>query len=249
VNRGSSSHTTRRLRASSPSRPRSGCSRCSSSLRKVSTTMTRPERRVVARKASRSRVERSAQCRSSTTHSSGAPVASRWTSPSSSSNSRPWPAPATAGPTTASRPQARSGSSRANSGRAGPATAASSAGSSWSARPRSASMTGANGSPSSPNGTQPPCSTRTPCWVAVAASCSASRVLPTPASPPSSATSGWPSMARVSSWCSRASSWVRPTNRPAVTWEAMSALVCRCAAAEQDGRDLKTPGSGSEDPG
>jgi hypothetical protein len=38
-----------------------------------------------------------------------------------------------------------------------------------------------------------------------------------------------------SSWCSRASSRVRPTNQPVVTWSAMSALVCRGAAAEQGG--------------
>jgi hypothetical protein len=76
----------------------------------------------------------------------------------------------------------------------------------------------ANGSPSSPSGTQPPSSTRTPCSPVVAASCSTSRVLPTPASPPSSTTSGSPAVVRASSWRSRASSWVRPTNRPAVTW-------------------------------
>jgi hypothetical protein len=60
-----------------------------------------------------------------------------------------------------------------------------------------------------------------------------SRVLPTPASPPITTSSGWPVAARASSWRSRASSLVRPTNRPVLTWEAMSALVCRRAGSEQ----------------
>jgi hypothetical protein len=57
-------------------------------------------------------------------------------------------------------------------------------------------------------------STRTLCRLAMAASRSASQVLPTPASPPITATSGVPSAAWARSWRSRASSWVRPTRRP-----------------------------------
>ncbi len=176
----------------------------------------------MARKATRSRVERSAQCRSSMTSSSGARTASRSTTPSSSSNSRPWRASMAAAPAAALPPQARSGTRRARSAPAGPATASSSAGSRSRARPRSAWVTGANGRPSSPSGTQPPRSTRTPCSLAVTASWSASRVLPTPASPPIAVTSGSPLAARASNSRSSASSSLRPTKRPVMTWYAMT---------------------------
>src|SRR6266498_1329364 len=156
------------------------------------------------------------------TSSSGALAASRSTTPSSSSNSRPWLALAASAPAATVPLQARSGSRRPSSAWAGPATFSSSAGSSSPARPRSASITGANGTPSSPSGTQPPRSTRTPCSWAQMASWSASRVLPTPASPPISATSDSPPAARASRSRSSASSSVRPTKRPVMTWCAMS---------------------------
>ena len=222
LKRRSSSRRTRRLRASSPSSPRSGCRRCSSSLRKVTSISTGPIAEVGGQEGDQ--VAGGAVGPVQVLHD---PQQRRLARPAA----RPRPAAArTAAPDRRPRPRGPRPTRPPRQGRepggpararAGPATASSSSGSRARASPRSASVTGANGTPSSPRGTQPPRSTSTPCSAAVTATCSASRVLPTPASPPTSATSGSPPAVCASRSRSRASSSARPTKRPVMTWYAM----------------------------
>ena len=74
-------------RSSSGEQPRNGCRRWRSSLRYVPTTTTRASRRLRARNRNKSRVEWSAQCRSSSTITVGALSPSRVSTPSSCSKS------------------------------------------------------------------------------------------------------------------------------------------------------------------
>ena len=164
-------------------------------------------RRLRTRKASKSRVDWSDQCRSSTTMATGACWLRRTTRPSSSSNSRAWAAwpggPASGSP--------RQGSRRPNSGQDGPPSSRTASTPSWSGRGRSACTIGAYGRAPSPTGTQPPTSTRIPFVAQRAVSSATRRVLPTPASPPTRTTAGSPSAARLRAASRTSSSSIRPT--------------------------------------
>ena len=85
-----STRSTRPLRSSSASHGRSGCRRCSSSERKVMIRTTRSWRSWRMRYEIDSRVAGSAQCRSSTTNTTGSISASRWKTPRIASNRRGW---------------------------------------------------------------------------------------------------------------------------------------------------------------
>ena len=100
------------------------------------------------------------------------------------------------------------GSSRASSRRAGPSTRSSSAPDVVRTSVRSASTSGTSGRPSPPSSMQPPVSTRTPSVTGPNAA-SSSRLLPTPASPPTSTTPGSPAVVRATAARSRSSSRAR----------------------------------------
>src|SRR5919197_2978048 len=87
---------------------------------------------------------------------------------------------------------------------------------------------------------QPPSSTRKPRWPARAASSVSRRVLPTPASPATSAVVGCPSSARSSTLSRRASSSARPM-KVGVVAVAISASI----ASGPDEANVSGPESGS----
>ena len=162
------------------------------------------------RKVSRSRLDRSAQCASSMTSTTGECRASWSSTLSISSNSRARASPGSrSGPVSGSP---SSGSSRASPRvvRPGSIEATASAPSSWT-RSRSIAVNGANGSPSVPSSRQPPVSTRAPAAGAAWPNSPTSRDLPTPASPPSSTAVGppWRTLANAASRAAICSS--RPT--------------------------------------
>ena len=139
--------------------------------------MTRLCRTDLTRNATRSSVERSAQCRSSTITSTGRTPLSRSRVPSTCSSScallmsspasgasagaaeRRLSGPASRG---GAMTWASSGSSRDSAGAAGPSTSASTSGGMVLARVRSASTSGASGRPSPPSSTHCPVSTQYP---------------------------------------------------------------------------------------
>ena len=202
-NRESSIRRTRGRRSISASHGRSGCRRCSSSVRYVPTTTRRSVRTLRARKATRSRVELSAQCRSSRTHTTGARSPRSRRSARTPSKILAWahsgrpvpPASATAGAPNSGRSRPSSAvagvrrSSNSISRNRLPASVAGSL--------RSASTIGAYGRPPpSPRLTQPPSRRSAPPSRARAPTSSISRVLPMPASPPMRMTAASPALAR-----------------------------------------------------
>ncbi len=155
------------------------------------TTMSKPlsARWFPIRNVSRSRLDRSAQCASSITSTTGECLVRCSSALSTSSNSR---ALASAGsPPVSGSPS--SGSNRASPRvvRPGSIEATPSAPISCT-RSRSTAVNGANGSPSVPSSRQPPVSTRAPADAAVRPKSLTSLDLPTPASPPSSTADGPP---------------------------------------------------------
>ena len=146
-NRPRSIRSTRGWRSVSASHAVNGWRRCSSSVRNVATMSSRSVRALRVRKASRSRVDRSAQWRSSMTSRTGVVSPSLPRSRSAPSKIRVWshsrlarrgdPSPSTVD---------TSGTSRASSGRLGPAASAIRSGSTWRASDRRASTIGPNGS-------------------------------------------------------------------------------------------------------
>ena len=190
---------------------------------------------------SRSRVERSAQCRSSTTSTAGRSSPRRSSSPSSSSNSRPCSdhGPGvvdSAGPALpgSARPGRRPGPAR---GGGGPARTGHGRGAAWPGRarrgrgrtragPRSGGRTAPPRRPA-PRSRRPGRSPRRP--RAAATTSPTRRVLPTPASPPTSTAVGVPPAARSPAAASRASSSVRPTKVGLVSVAVMSTSMAPSA--------------------
>jgi hypothetical protein len=177
-------------------------------------------------------VDWSAQCRSSIPSSTGRVTLSRCSSPRTISSS--WAfcrsAPASPPVLSASFPAvpaagASSGSSRARPSPAGPSTLASASGCRLRASVRSASTSGASGRPSAPSSTHWPVSTTNPASAACAETSLTSRVLPTPASPPTSAKVGSRACARLSSAASDAISPRRPMNAGLTTLTLMVETV------------------------
>ena len=151
-------------------------------------------RRFRTRNASRSRVDRSDQCRSSTTRRTGDRSASRSSSARMCSNSVPWAEPTSSAPAADAAsasasalvwpsPDSRSGISRARLARPAPAIRSRSSAGMPRAQFRSASTIGPNAIPPSPTSTHPPDRTSAPSRRARSASSEVRRVLPTPASP------------------------------------------------------------------
>jgi hypothetical protein len=183
-------------------------------------------------------VERSAQCRSSTTSSSGACSPRRPSSPSSSSNSRAW-ATWPWGSVRSGSP--RAGSRRASSGQEGPTSSRTAPTPVSPSRTRSASMIGPYGRAPSPTGTQPPASTRVPSVALRTSSSATRRVLPTPASPPTRTTAGSVVAARLLAASRVWSSSTRPTKvglatRPPISPGLSRASGGRGTAALRGGR-------------
>ena len=110
---------TARTRSQPVTSGRSGWLRCSSSERKLTTTSTRAPCSARTSRATRSSVDRSAQCRSSITNMSGRSAASRSITPTTSSSRRAVP-PSPSGAVPSALSGSRSGSTRASSERAGP---------------------------------------------------------------------------------------------------------------------------------
>src|SRR5215470_3751853 len=165
-------------------------SRCSTRLRKVS----------------RSRVERSAQCMSSSTSRTGVFSASSASMPSTAPNSCCWAMPAASPP--AGTALYRSGSSCPSTGRA--AIASASAGAVCAAL-RNASASGRYGT-LSPSSAHRPDNTMNPRAAATVASSATSRVLPMPASPLTRATMGSSVTARSRTRVRRPNSAALPTS-------------------------------------
>ena len=201
----------------------------------MASNSTRASRSDLTRNAVRSRVDWSAQCKSSIPNSTGRVALSRCSSPSTISSS--WAfcmsAPASPSPLAASVPAvpaapgagASSGSSRARPAPAGPSTPASASGRRLRASVRSASTSGASGRPSAPSSTHWPVSTRNPASAACAEASLTSRVLPTPASPPTTAKAGSRARARPNSAVSDAISSRRPMNTGLTTLMLMVETV------------------------
>ena len=198
------------------------------------------------RKASSSRVDWSAQCRSSRMSRTGCTAPSRLIRPSTSSSSCAGWTPSEAWPAAASG--SSSGSSLARLRRAGPSSPASSAGGVLRASARRASTSGASGSPSAPSSMQWPMSTVNPASAACAASSPTSRVLPTPASPPISANAASPPRASRSEVASAAISSRRPTKTGLTTLALMTETLPQMAgrwrsAAAGNLREALCPGT------
>ena len=170
--------------------------------------MARSAGTVRARKPARSSVERSAQWMSSRTTSSGARATT------SATRSCTWPNRRALEPSAARAvrvPAPAPGSSAASSGGA-PATSRSHARSpSARDRSRSASVTARNGAVPAVSSTHVPTATRPPAARAWAAISATRRVLPTPASPPTSTTEASPPAAAANAASSTAISAARPT--------------------------------------
>src|SRR5215468_628222 len=160
------------------------------------------------RNVSRSRLDRSAQCASSITSTTGDGRVSCSMALSTSSNSR---ALASAGsPPVSGSPS--SGSNRASPRVVRPGSNDATACAPISCtRSRSTAVNGANGSPSVPSSRQSPVRTRAPADAAARPNSLTSLVLPTPASPPSSTADGppWRTLAKAASRAAICSS--RPT--------------------------------------
>ena len=170
-------------------------SRCSTRLRNVT----------------RSRVNPSAQCRSSRISSTGLAWASSASMPSTAPNSCCCARPGISSP--GRPPLSRSGSRRDSTGLADRASSSGLPGDGPVAASRSASASGRYGTvPAS--SAQRPDMTPKPRSRAPAASSVTSRVLPTPASPLTSAATGRPAAAASSRPSSRPSSASLPTSRP-----------------------------------
>src|SRR6266545_3873619 len=107
----------------------------------------------------------------------------------------------------------------------GPSSSSNVASSSSPWRRRSASITGPNGRVPSPRSTQPPVRTRWPSAMARSSSSRTRRVLPTPASPPTSTTCAVPPCAADSAERSWDSSSSRPTRVGLVSRRAMTAIM------------------------
>jgi hypothetical protein len=183
----------------------------------VTAIMTRLCRSDRNRNATRSSVERSAQCRSSTASSTGRTPLSRSSVPSTCSSSCALLMSSLARSVGAARDDATadvalasSGSSLDSAGAAGPSTSASKSGGMVRARVRSASTSGASGRPSPPSSTHCPVSTQQSRLAASDASSLVSRVFPMPASPPIRAKAGSFTLACSSCPASEASSSRRP---------------------------------------
>ena len=235
--------TTCGWRSISDSQGRSGWRRFSSSVRYVPTTASRSLRALRARNIRTSRVESSAQCRSSTTSRTGMRSPSDRSSASSPSKMRAWTHPGrsnTPGSAVVDGPS--SGRSRPRSlvsverqlvdvaDRAGPPA------SMIDGSRRSASTIGANGSPSPlPSETQPPSSTNVPAARALSATSSTRRVLPMPASPPTRTTVASPAVPRRTASLSDSSSTRRPMNSGLATRVATAPMV---AAALRPSRSV-----------
>ena len=196
--------------------------------------------------ASRSRDERSAQCRSSSVTSSG--LSAPANSPSRSrtnSQRRPWAEER--GSLAARASSLRRGnraviSARASSGKPCSASAVQAPG-----RSRSAAMTGAYANCSPPNSTASPCRITKPASDARASSAPIRRVLPIPASPERKAIPGRPSAAAAS----EASRALRTSSRPMIArLEILAANVAHYGHAqekrpprgERDGLECSGPG-------
>jgi hypothetical protein len=116
----------------------------------------------------------------------------------------------------------RAGSSRASSGQDGPARVRTGSTPSCATRSLSASTAGAKGRPPPPTGTRPPTSTRVPFPTCRAATSVTGRVLPTPASPPTSSIAAAPPPACSSAPSRASSSRARPTKAGLVTCPPIS---------------------------
>ena len=161
-------------------------------------------------RATRSSVDRSAQCRSSMTNMSGRSAASRWITPTTSSSRRAVP-PSPSGVVCSALSGSSSGSTCASSERAGPMKASSSSGDVSRMSERNTCASGPNGRPSPPISMQLPARTLAPASLARSAASSTRRVLPTPASPLTSTTAGSPATAASSAAIERSTSASRPT--------------------------------------
>ncbi len=111
-----------------------------------------------------------------------------------------------------SLPVSRSGISCRTADRAGPTMRLNSSEGRAFNQGRSAATSGSYGRAPSPRSTHAPTRKRTPAGSAPARSSESSRVLPTPASPPTMAVPTTPDPASSSTACSRSSSSPRPTN-------------------------------------
>ena len=120
---------------------------------------------------------------------------------------------------------ATAGTNRASSGRLGPAASAIRSGSTWRASDRRASTIGPNGRPSSPRATAPPSMTSQSRARTRATASSTRRLLPTPASPPTRTSDGWPSAAKSAAERSVFSSSVRPTKIGLLRRRAMPSMI------------------------
>src|SRR5436190_983671 len=176
-------------------------------------TSTRSRHSEWARKATKARVEGSAQWRSSRTSTTGHSAPMRSRRASNASKRRLWEAPASpsSGPAPASPGRRRASSARALGSRA------SSAGCPSRASGRSADTSAAYGSSPSPSSTASPLSTSAPAVSARWRSSLTRRVFPTPESPATKAREGRPVEASASASSSCCISSVRPISRLLVT--------------------------------
>ena len=198
--RDSATTVTSSSRTSSAYQSRRCASRGGSSVRRVRTSSTRSSRRLRTRKLTRSSVDRSAQCRSSSTTSTGGepgPLdASSVRVLSTFSRSRPWLDRLAGTSPSAGRPGAGARrSSGASSCGQHHVSRARSSGPSARPRSRNAWITGAYGVDSPATGKLDPRSTRAP---DAAAKDDTSLDLPMPTSPDTRASPGVPSEARAS---------------------------------------------------
>lgn len=172
--------------------------------------MTRSWRKPRARNATNVRVERSAQCMSSSASTSASRRLNRSISSSSASNRRSCPEPSAGVPALVSAASLRPGRSAPSCTRvAGVSSARTEALS--RTRGLSALSRGAYGSSPSPCSTPSPRSTRAPEPPRRCSNSVISRVLPTPESPPTRTTTGRPLAASRHASSSSASSPTRPT--------------------------------------
>ena len=193
------------IRPSSASQVSSVRDSSTASSRWVSTTRARSSLRLVARNDSRSSVDRSAQCTSSTTCTTGWAAPIRPSSASTAWNSRSRELAPVRGPSTGSPSRAPSGSSRASSGERRVSCRT-------TPRPalrRSAWVRAAYGNGSPATGTQAPANVVTS---APARNSVTRRVLPTPVSPETTTTVGAPASARASASVSCPRMPSRPTS-------------------------------------
>ena len=225
-NRRRSIRSHRACRSASASQAVSGCRRCSSSARKVATMNSRSSRTFRARNDRTSRVDRSAQCRSSMMSATGVLSPRPPSSRRIPSRMRPGSQSAWAGAASGVvATSASSGTSWARSGRLEPAAAAMRSRSTSRTSARSASTIGPNGRPSSPRATDPPSRTSQPRSRRRVAISWISRLLPTPASPPMSATEAVPEAAASAVSRSVCSSMERPTNTGLERRRAMRRMI------------------------